>query len=367
MAELNKDNLLQTLSRVDDPDFKKDLVTLKMIDNIEISPDSIKFTVVLTTLACPLKDKIMQDCIDAIEEDWGSDRKIEIDFDSKITTRRNETKDLLPGVKNIIAVASGKGGVGKSTVAVNLAISMAKNGAKVGLIDADIYGPSIPLMLGLKGKRPKVEEHDGKHYILPIEQYGVKCLSIGFLVDEKQAVVWRGPMVSSALKQFVTDCIWGELDYLILDLPPGTGDIHLTLAQTIPLTGSIIVTTPQEVAIADARKAIGMFQMPNINVPIIGIVENMSYFTPPELPDKKYYIFGKEGGKKTADEYDLPFLGQIPIEEKLREGGDIGKPSILYGNEIVQKSFSNLAANTERFIAVRNASISADKVPATNP
>lgn len=364
--ELNKETLLKTLSRVNDPDFKKDLVTLNMIDNIEIDSTQIKFTVVLTTLACPLKDKIMQDCIDAIKEDWGDNYKIEIDFDSKITTKRKEVKDMLPGVKNIIAVASGKGGVGKSTVSVNLAISMAKNGAKVGIIDADIYGPSIPLMFGLKGKRPKVEEHDGKHYILPIEQYGVKCLSIGFLVDEKQAVVWRGPMVSSALKQFVTDCIWGDLDYLILDLPPGTGDIHLTLAQTIPLTGAVVVTTPQEVAIADAKKAIGMFQMPNINIPIIGVVENMAYFTPPELPENKYYIFGKDGGKRTAEEYDIPFLGQIPIEEQLREGGDIGKPSVLYGNEILQKSFSNLAANTERYIAIRNASIKATDAPLVN-
>ncbi|MEX2590868.1 MAG: Mrp/NBP35 family ATP-binding protein [Chitinophagales bacterium] len=366
MQELNKENLLNTLSRVEDPDFKKDLVSLKMIDDIEIEPGKIAFTVVLTTMACPLKDKIKQDCVEAIKQDWGNDYNIEISFDSRITSNRKEAKDMLPNVKNIIAVASGKGGVGKSTVAVNLAISMAKTGAKVGLIDADIYGPSIPLMMGLKGKRPKVQKIEDKHYILPIEQYGVKCLSIGFLIDEKQAVVWRGPMVSSALKQFVTDCIWGDLDYLILDLPPGTGDIHLTLVQTIPVTGAVIVTTPQEVAIADARKAIGMFQMPNINVPIIGIAENMSYFTPAELPDKKYYLFGKGGGRKTAEEYEVPFLGQIPIEENLCEAGDQGKPSVLYGNEIVRKSFINLAANAERFIAIRNASLSATKAVEIN-
>lgn len=366
MQELNKEKLLVTLSRVEDPDFKKDLVSLNMIDNIKFDQKQISFTVVLTTMACPLKDKIKEDCINAIEEDWGNAYQINISFDSRITSRRNETKNMLPNVKNIIAVASGKGGVGKSTVSVNLAISMAKTGAKVGLIDADIYGPSIPLMLGLKGKRPEVQKIENKHYVLPIEQYGIKCLSIGFLIDEKQAVVWRGPMVSSALKQFVTDCVWGDLDYLILDLPPGTGDIHLTLVQTIPITGAVIVTTPQEVALADARKAIDMFRMPNINVPIIGVVENMSYFTPTELPDKKYYLFGKGGGQKTAEEFDVPLLGQIPIEENLCESGDIGKPGVLYGNEIMQKSFTNLAANTERFIAVRNATLSATKAVEIN-
>lgn len=366
MEKISKESLLKTLSRVDDPDFKKDLVTLKMIEDINIKQDNIAFTIVLTTMACPLKDKIKGDCVQAIEEDYGKDYNIDIEFDSRITTLRNESKNLLPNVKNIIAVGSGKGGVGKSTVSVNLAISMAKNGAKVGIIDADIYGPSIPLMLGLKGKRPEIQKIEDKHYILPLEQYGIKCLSIGFLIDEKQAVVWRGPMVSSALKQFVTDCIWGDLDYLIIDLPPGTGDIQLTLAQTIPITGAIIVTTPQEVAIADARKAIGMFQMPNINIPIIGIVENMSYFIAPELPDKKYYIFGKDGGKKTAEEYGIPFLGQIPIQEYIREGGDIGKPSILYGNDVLRESFTNLAGNAEQQIAIKNATLSTEMTTITN-
>jgi ATP-binding protein involved in chromosome partitioning len=217
-------------------------------------------------------------------------------------------------VRNIIVVASGKGGVGKSTVSVNLAIGLAQQGAKVGLLDADIYGPSIPIMLGLRGERPKMTEIDGKGMIVPIERYGIKAMSIGLLIDEKQAVIWRGPQASSALKQFITDVYWEDLDYLIIDLPPGTGDIHLTLVQTVPVTGAVIVSTPQAVAAADAKKAIMMFKQPQINVPILGIVENMAYFTPRELPDNKYYLFGKGGARQMAEQFELPFLGEVPIK-----------------------------------------------------
>lgn len=250
---ISKEKVFEALGQVIDPDFKKDLVTLKMVKDVEIDHNELRFTIELTTPACPLKDHLKSESEKAIRG-TGFDGEITIHFTSRVTTRRTDL-NLLPGVKNIISVSSGKGGVGKSTVAVNLSIQLAAQGAKVGLIDADIHGPSIPIMLGLKGARPEVKEVDGKHFIVPIEKFGVKILSIGFLVDEKQAVVWRGPMVSSALRQFVTDCIWGELDYLIIDMPPGTGDIHLTLVQTVPVTGAIIVTTPQDVAIADAKKS----------------------------------------------------------------------------------------------------------------
>ena len=263
---------------------------------------------------------------------------------------------VLPGVKNIIAVVSGKGGVGKSTVSANLALALAKQGAKVGLMDADIYGPSVPIMFGVRGQRPFMESIEGKDKILPLEKHGIKLISIGLLVDEKSAVVWRGPMASSAIKQFVTDVHWGELDYLVIDMPPGTGDIHLTLVQTIPVTGVVVVTTPQEVALADAKKAIAMFNQTQMKVPIIGLVENMAWFTPEELPHHKYYIFGKDGGKHLADQLDLNFLGQIPLVQSIREGGDKGIPAIIGDSGITADAFAAFADETIRAIAVANAS-----------
>ena len=350
------EDILNALRHVDDPDIKKDLVTLNMISHIELSPGIVKFKLTLTTPACPLKEKIKKDCVDAIHQYVGADLKVEIDLDAQVTSQRHANVNVLPSVKNIICVASGKGGVGKSTVSVNLAVSLARQGAKVGLIDADILGPSIPTMMGLRGKRPEVRLIKDKHYIIPLEADGVKVLSLGFLIDERQAVVWRGPMVTSALKQFVTDCIWGKLDYLIIDMPPGTGDVHLTIAQTVQLTGAIIVTTPQEVALADARKAVSMFRLDNINVPIVGVVENMSYFTPAELPENKYYLFGKDGGKRLADEYEIPFLGQLPIVQSIREGGDEGKPASIYDqNPIVTEAFDKLAQQVAQQVAIRNA------------
>ncbi|HLP52363.1 MAG TPA: Mrp/NBP35 family ATP-binding protein, partial [Chitinophagales bacterium] len=276
---------------------------------------------------------------------------------------RKENVNVLPSVKNIICVASGKGGVGKSTVAVNLALSLARQGAKVGLIDADIHGPSVPLMLGVKGKKPEVRLIKDKHYMVPLEAEGIKILSIGLLVDERQAIVWRGPMVTSALRQFVTDCIWGKLDYMVVDMPPGTGDVHITVAQTLNVTGAVIVTTPQEVAVADARKALAMFRLDTINVPVLGVVENMAYFTPEELPNNKYYIFGKEGGKRLADEYEVPFLGQIPLVQGIREGGDNGKPVSIYGrdNQLVTDAFDDLATNVARQIAIKNANLAPEE------
>ncbi len=350
---ITREQVLEALSHVNDPDLRKDLVTLNMIENIVIADYNISFTVVLTTPACPLKEVIEKDCRNAIAQYISPDVIVELAFDSKVTTRRYDKKEILPGVKNIIAVYSGKGGVGKSTIAVNLALALQRNGSRVGLVDADIYGPSIPLMLGIKGVRPTVQQIDGKHYIVPLEAHGLKVLSIGLLVDEKQAVVWRGPMVSSALRQFFTECIWGELDYMVLDLPPGTGDVHLTLAQQIPITGAVIVTTPQKVAMADARKGINMFRMEGMNIPIIGVVENMSWFTPAELPENKYYLFGQGGGAALAEEFDVPLLGQIPLVQSIREGGDYGNPAVLH-DDVSAQAFMDLATTTERQIAIVN-------------
>lgn len=353
---IDKSQILTALKLVDDPDLKKDIVSLNMVQDVIISENEIEVHIKLTTPVCPLKDVIEQDIINTLKTELNISQTIKVDFSATVTSSRKDKEQLLPGVKNVIAVASGKGGVGKSTVSVNLAAGLAKQGAKVGLIDADIYGPSIPIMFGLVNARPGVTEKNGKHKILPIEQYGVKLLSIGFLADANQAVVWRGPMVSSALKQFVGDTIWGELDYLVIDLPPGTGDIHLSLVQGVPLTGAIIVTTPQKVAIADVKKSIAMFQMPQLKVPIIGMVENMAYFTPGDALEKKYYIFGKEGGEKLADELDLPLLGQIPLQENVGIAGDNGKPIILSteNNQIVS-AFNNFVENTARNISIINA------------
>jgi ATP-binding protein involved in chromosome partitioning len=311
---------------------------------------------VLTTPACPMKNMMRDSCIEAIHQYVDPSIEVEIDFSSNVTTRRARTAQIMPGVKNIIAVASGKGGVGKSTVAANLAVSLAKLGAKVGLIDADIYGPSVPLMFNVMDEKPEAFEQDGRTMIRPIEKYGVKILSIGFFVDPSKALVWRGPMASNALLQLFTDSDWGELDYVVIDMPPGTGDIHLTISQSVPVTGVAIVTTPQEVALADARKAISMFNTDKIKLPILGLIENMSYFTPAELPENKYYIFGKEGGKRLAEQNNIPFLGQIPLVQGICESGDNGSPIALDEKSPVAKAFLALAQNIARQIALTNVS-----------
>ena len=359
---ITKSAVLNALSYVDDPDLGKDLVTLKMVDQIQIDGQNVRFRLILTTPACPLKEQIKNACITAIRHFVDKEAVVTVDITSQVTTKRQDNGQVLPNVKNIIAVAAGKGGVGKSTIAVNLALALAQQGAKVGLIDADIYGPSIPLMLDLVGARPQVQEVDGKHKIIPIEKHGLKILSIGFLSDPKQAVVWRGPMASSALRQFVTDTVWGDLDYMIIDLPPGTGDIHLTLVQTVPVTGALIVTTPQAVAQIDVVKAMEMFLMPQINVPILGIVENMSYFSPSDMPDKKYYLFGKGGGQKLAEQYQLPLLGQLPMVEQVQEAADNGKPVVVQEKDTpIAQAFRQLAQHTAQNIAMRNANIAPSK------
>jgi len=354
---MTNEDILKALSNVQEPDLGKDLVTLNMVKDIAIDGNHVSFTVVLTTPACPLKDMIMNACINAVKLLVNKEAIVKVNFTSNTSSNRQDGKTILSGVKNIIAVVSGKGGVGKSTVSSNLALALAQGGAKVGLMDADIYGPSQHIMFGVRGERPLMREIDGKGMIVPIEKYGIKMMSIGLLIDEKQAVVWRGPMVSSAIRQFVSEVDWGELDYLVIDMPPGTGDIHLTIVQTVPVTGVIVVTTPQTVALADAKKGIAMFGQAQLKVPVIGLVENMSYFTPAELPDNKYYIFGKDGGKNLAEEFDIPFLGQIPIVESIREGGDIGVPAMVGDDAITKKAFVDFASNAVRGIAMRNANL----------
>jgi ATP-binding protein involved in chromosome partitioning len=354
---MTKEQVLQALSNVQEPDLGKDLVTLNMIKDIVIDGNKVSFTIVLTTPACPMKDMMGRAATNAIELLVNKDAVVIVNFTSNTTSNRKDPKSVLPNVKNIIAVVSGKGGVGKSTVSANLAIALARNGAKVGLMDADIYGPSVPMMFGVRGERPKMTEVNGKGMIVPMEKYGIKFMSIGLLVNEKDAIVWRGPMASSAIRQFVTDVLWEDLDYLVIDMPPGTGDIHLTLVQTVPVTGAIVVTTPQDIALADAKKAVAMFGQAQIKVPIIGLVENMAYFTPAELPNNKYYIFGKDGGKRLADEFELTFLGQIPLVQSIREGGDYGKPVMAGDDAITKKAFEDFTAAAVRSIAMRNAEI----------
>jgi ATP-binding protein involved in chromosome partitioning len=352
---ITHDAVMQALSHVQEPDLGKDLVTLGMIKDVQIDGMAVSFTVELTTPACPLKEMIEKACINAVHLLVSKDAQVTVNLTARTTTRRSDNGDLLPGVKNIIPVISGKGGVGKSTVAVNLALALAQEGAKVGLMDADIHGPSVPIMMGIRSERPRMMDVNGKGMIIPIEKYGIKAMSIGLLIDEKQAVIWRGPQVSSALKQFITDVYWGELDYLIIDMPPGTGDVQLTLVQTVPVTGAVVVSTPQAVAASDARKAIVMLKQPQINVPILGVIENMAYFTPAELPENKYYLFGQGGAQQMAEQFDLPFIGELPLIQSIREGGDSGMPAVLDGGSPASEAFMELSAALVRNVSIRNA------------
>ncbi|MCS7081716.1 MAG: Mrp/NBP35 family ATP-binding protein [Bacteroidetes bacterium] len=350
---ITQEAVLRALSQVIDPDLGRDLVSLGMIRDLRIEGRRIAFRVVLTTPACPLKSHIEQACRRAIALLVDPQAEVEIQMDARVTTARAAEEPLLPGVRNIVAVASGKGGVGKSTVAVNLAVALARSEAQVGLLDADIYGPSIPTMFGLQGVRPQLTE---ARKILPVTKFGVRLLSMGFLVDPDTPVVWRGPMVSSAVRQFLADADWGELDYLVLDLPPGTGDIQLTLVQTVPLTGAVIVSTPQDVALSDARKGVMMFRQ--VKVPVLGIVENMAYFSPPDLPDRRYYLFGQGGARRLAEELGVPFLGEIPLEQAVREGGDEGVPVVIRDPEGPSaQAFRELAQRVAQQVAIRNATV----------
>jgi len=354
--------ILDALKHVRYPGTGKDIVSSGMVqDNIRIDGNKISFSLIFEKTNDPFAKSVVKAAEQAILTYIGED----IDIKGNINVEMKEAPKpkvnaVLPGVKNIIAVFSGKGGVGKSTVSSNLAISLAQLGYKVGLLDADIHGPSIPKMFGVEDVRPFMEEVDGKQMIVPVEKYGVKLLSIGFFVDPNNALVWRGSMASNALKQLITDANWGELDFFVMDLPPGTGDIHLTLVQTMGITGSVIVTTPQDVALADARKGINMFAGEKVNVPVLGLIENMAWFTPAELPENKYYIFGKDGGKRLAEELDIPLLGQIPLVQSIREGGDAGLP--IAGQEsITSAAFHQLAEKLVERVEYRNAHMEATK------
>lgn len=351
--KITNEQVLAALSNVEDPDLKKDLVTLNMIKDVKIEDYHISFTLELTTPACPMKDMLKNACTNAIKHFVNTEALVSINITSRVTKPNDTTQ--LNAIKNIILVSSGKGGVGKSTVSSNLAVTLAANGAKVGLIDADIYGPSVPIMFGLVGAKPSAREtKDGKTLILPIEKYGIKLLSLGFFADPEQAVPWRGPMASNAIKQLFNDADWGELDYLIVDLPPGTGDIHITISQSFPIAGAVIVTTPQQVALADTKKGLNMFRMPGINIPILGVIENMSYFTPEELPENKYYIFGKNGGKQLAEKFGVPFLGEIPLIQAINDAGDQGTPIAIDVNSILNASFNDIAGKIAQQISINN-------------
>ena len=352
--QISSQQVLDALKNVEDPDLKKDLVTLNMIKDLHIVDKQISFTLELTTPACPMKDMLTNACTNAIKHFVLADAEVSIKVTSRVT--QSISSSSLDNIKNIILVSSGKGGVGKSTVASNLAVVLAKDGAKVGLIDADIYGPSVPTMFDLVNAKPgAVETADGKTKILPIEKYGIKLLSLGFFADPDQPVPWRGPMASNAVKQLFNDTNWGELDYLIVDLPPGTGDIHITITQSFPIAGAVVVTTPQQVALADTKKGLAMFKMPGINIPVLGVIENMSYFTPAELPDNKYYIFGNGGGRKLAEYFDVPFLGEIPIIQSIAEAGDSGKPVALNQNPLLDAVFGDIAGKIAQQISINNA------------
>lgn len=344
--------VVKALTKVIDPNTGQDIITMSMVRDLSVDGNNVNFALELPSLNNEHKSDLNFACIAAVQEAY-PEANVNVHMIAR-TQQSQQPTNPLSHIKNIIAVASGKGGVGKSTVAVNLAMGLKQLGAKVGILDADLYGPSVPTMLGLQGQRPKVQNVYNQPKILPLEAYGVPVISIGFIVEPEQAVVLRGPRLSGVIKQFFNDTIWPPLDYLIVDLPPGTGDIQLTLVQTVPVTGAVMVTTPQEVSVIDAVKAMNMFLLPSVNVPILGVVENMSWFTPKELPDNKYFLFGEGGGKKLAKMAQSVLLGQVPIVQGIREGGDAGKPAVLGDEPITKEALMKIAQNTARQVALRN-------------
>lgn len=356
--------ILDALSKVRYPGTGKDLVSANMVDDdIRIDGMKVSFSLIFEKPTDPFMKSVVKAAETAILTYVSKEIDIKGNIGVKtIQTARPEVTKLLPQVKNIIAVSSGKGGVGKSTVSANLAVSLAKLGYKVGLLDADIFGPSMPKMFQVEDARPFVEKKDGRDLIVPIEKYGIKLLSIGFFVDPEQATLWRGGMASNALKQLIADADWGDLDYFLIDLPPGTSDIHLTIVQTLAVTGAIVVSTPQQVALADARKGVNMFTNDKVNVPILGLVENMAWFTPAELPENRYYLFGKEGAKRLAEEMNVPLLGQIPIVQSICEGGDQGTPVALDENTITGQAFMEVAERVVSQVELRNKELAPTKI-----
>ncbi len=344
---ISREEILSVLGNIQEPELKKDIVSQNLVENIEFSSTHISTTILITNPALHAR-KRMQELVEfQLKSVFGKDIELTTIVKALPTEAIQAKRKILPEVKHIIAIASGKGGVGKSTVTANLAGGLAKLGYKVGVVDADIYGPSMPTMFDVVGERPTMIDVDGTAKINPVMSYGIKLLSIGFFTEQDNAVVWRGPMAAKAMTQLFTDAHWGELDYLLIDLPPGTGDIHLSLVQTVPLDGAVIVSTPQEVALADARKGVNMFKLENINVPIVGLIENMAWFTPEELPNNKYYIFGRDGAKNLAEGMGETFLGHIPLVQSLRESGDVGRPAVFQDNTITSDAFIEL---THKFV-----------------
>lgn len=344
--ELNRENALAALQHVVEPELGKDIVTLNLVSELSIEDESLSVVVKSSNPAMHAKARMQEAVEFALERAFGKGLEATVRIDVlKAEERTPETRKVLPGVKHVIAVASGKGGVGKSTVASNLAVGLSQLGYKVGLCDADIHGPSVPTMFDVADEKPEPVEVGERTLIRPIEQYGIKVLSIGFFADPDQAIVWRGPMASRALTQLFTDADWGPLDYMIVDLPPGTGDIHLSLIQQVPLTGAVVVSTPQEVALADARKGVGMFRLESLKVPVLGIIENMAFFVPEDAPEKRYHLFGQDGAKRLADALDVPFLGELPLIQSIREAGDAGRPAILQGDSPAAAAIRAVIAN----------------------
>ena len=357
--ETYESRALGALSKVEDPDLKKDLVTLGMIQDLSCSLDAISFKLVLTTPACPLKNLLRSRCEEVLKEEFGSEIQVHVTFDAQVTQAAGRSK-VLKNIKNIVGVSSGKGGVGKSTISANLAVAWAEQGAKVGVVDADIFGPSLPTLFGCQNEKVHVFKKDNKNMLMPLEQYGVELMSLGFLVDPEQAVMWRGPMASTALKQLIGDTEWSALDYLLVDLPPGTSDIPITLSQSFPIAGMLTVSTSQEIALADVRKSIAMYRQPQIHIPLLGIVENMAYFV--SETGVKHYLFGKEGVARLAEEQQLPLLGSIPIYEAIGNNGDKGYPAVLKQGPW-REAFFELASRVAQQIAIQNATLAAHQQP----
>ena len=358
--KIDRKDVLKALEQITVPGEGANMVESGAVQNVLTFGNEVVVEVSITSPAMQARKKVETEIANCIKQTISVDAKVKVNV-KVIAAENPEIKGKqLPGIKNIIAISSGKGGVGKSTVTANVAVSLAKMGFKVGVLDADVYGPSIPMMFDVQDEKPLAENIDGKSKMKPVENYGVKILSIGFFTKPDQAVIWRGPMASKALNQLIFDAAWGELDFLLLDLPPGTGDIHLSIMQSLPITGAVVVSTPQNVALADARKGVAMFKQESINVPVLGIVENMAYFTPAELPDNKYYIFGEGGARNLAADLDVPFLGELPIVQSIREAGDIGHPAALQEGTLVEGIITDITRNIVTQVIKRN-----DNLPAT--
>ena len=358
---IQKQQIREALKSVKVKGDEKSLIENNLVTNIVVFGDEVNIDITIHNPTLHAKKQVEVDILKAIHENVYAKAKIKVRVNVEVTKQENSNLirgEKIQGVENIIAIASGKGGVGKSTVTANLAVALQRKGYKVGVVDADIYGPSQHIMFDVEKSRPHASQVNGKPVMLPVESYGVKLVSIGFFAPGSQAVVWRGPMATKALNQIVKDSHWGELDYLLIDLPPGTGDVHLSLVQAVPVTGAVIVSTPQNIALADAKKGVGMFQLDTIQVPVLGIVENMAYFTPEELPKNKYYIFGKDGAKNLADDLNLPLLAEIPLIKGIRESADIGRPVVLQEDSISANAFIELADNVVEQIEFRNENIS---------